>query len=235
MDLAAADLLHRGLRASTHRSYNSAQRHYLKFCDSYNLTPTPADETQLLRYITFCHESNLSFNTIKVYLSAVASLHTYLGLDRPPSNSFRLKLALKAISDNSPLPNQKSPITLQILSNLLALLSCTYDDMLLKAILSFGFFLGLRGSEYTSTPDNLNYPKISQIKFILDHDCITGIEYSIPVTKTRPHGLLVSLGCSNIPTCGLCLMYDYLSFRSKLFGLNPDDLIICIEFWDTCI
>ena len=83
---AASDLtarcqlfLSEGLAPSTRRVYLSAQRHYAQFCRREGrLGPggalVPADKQSLIRYAALLAD-NLHHSSIKVYLSAVRSLH----------------------------------------------------------------------------------------------------------------------------------------------------------------
>ena len=76
--------LTQGLAPSTRHVYLSAQRRYLAFCRQDNQLgpsglPLPADEQFLMRFCTFLADS-LSHASIKVYLSAVRSLHIDNGL-----------------------------------------------------------------------------------------------------------------------------------------------------------
>ena len=76
-----------GLAPSTRRVYLSAQRRYLAFCRQDGRLgpsglPLPADEQFLMRFCTFLADG-LSHASIKVYLSAVRSLHIDSGLPDP--------------------------------------------------------------------------------------------------------------------------------------------------------
>ena len=50
--MRAEHYFHRGLTSTTHRTYSSAQRQYLMFCDTHNLTALPGDENTILLFIT---------------------------------------------------------------------------------------------------------------------------------------------------------------------------------------
>ena len=70
------------------------------------------------------------------------------GYPPPPTDTPRIRLILKAIDENHPGPERKSPIDYKLLSDMLSTLSTSYDDLTWRAALTLGFFGGLRGAEY---------------------------------------------------------------------------------------
>ena len=90
-----------GLAPSTRRVDLSAQRRYVAFChQDGRLSPDgallPADEQSLMRFATSLAD-NLHHSSIKVYLSAVRSLHIDNGLPDPLVNCLQLQRVLKGI------------------------------------------------------------------------------------------------------------------------------------------
>ena len=73
--LHAKQLVKAGVRPSTARTYSSAQKRYVDFCAQYGLLVMPAEEDTLLLYVAYMHCCKLSVGTVKVYLSAIRSLH----------------------------------------------------------------------------------------------------------------------------------------------------------------
>ena len=93
-------LLHR-LATSTYKFYASAQRKCYKFCVQAgklqaNGSPCPADEWTLCVSATFLADS-LRAASIKVYLSAVHSLHIEYGFPDPFLNFPRLQRVVRGI------------------------------------------------------------------------------------------------------------------------------------------
>ena len=91
--------LTQGLAPSTRRVYLSAQRRYLDFCHlDGRLSPEgallPADEQSLMRFASFLADI-LHHSSIKVYLSAVRSLHIDNGLPDPLVNCLQLQRLLR--------------------------------------------------------------------------------------------------------------------------------------------
>ena len=90
-----------GLAPSTRKVYASAQRRFLDFCAQDNsLSPSgsalPASEDMLIRFC--CHLADtLHHSSIKVYLSAIRSLHIEEGLPSPQVGCLRLQRVLWGI------------------------------------------------------------------------------------------------------------------------------------------
>ena len=218
----AGELVSGGLRYRTHVAYNSAQKYYLKFCQLYQLQPIPAAEQQLLRFVAYAHLKGLQPSTIKVYLSAVSSLHTLNGLQAPPTSAYRVKLAIKALADIGPAPSKCSPITYHLLGYIISTLR-GYDLILYKAMLCLGFFGALRGAEYSASMaqnGTLSALCQSHIQFVTT-DGIQGLVLTLPKTKTTSKPIHVTIGCSGTDICAVCSMLQYLQLRHQLTGLHP--------------
>ena len=120
--------------------------------------PIPAQEPTLLLFATHLAISGLSHTTIKVYLSAIHSMHVTTGQHTvfhqqlPP----RLQQVLKGIQWTQAIskpPWVRRPITLDIMKaifNLLLKKSASYDNAMLWAAFCATFFGFLRSSENCS-------------------------------------------------------------------------------------
>ena len=128
------------LKNNTKKTYSSAQTRYVKFCELYNFPIMPVSEDTLLLYIGYLFEQGLSGSSIRVYLSAVRSLHVFSG--KPyPTELHRVKLALKgARTRETPKPIRKQPITIKILKQLLPLLVHRFDKYLMRSVMCLAFF-----------------------------------------------------------------------------------------------
>ena len=121
-DLTARCLffLSQGLAPSTRRVYLSAQRRYAQFCHQEGrLDPggamVPADEQSLMRFAALLAD-NLHHLSIKVYLSAVRSLHIDNGLPDPLVNCLQLQRLLQGIKRvQGSSPPSRLPITVDLL------------------------------------------------------------------------------------------------------------------------
>ena len=92
------NFLLQGLAASTCNSYASGQKTFHDFCTQLGKvhpsgSPCPADEWTLFLFATFLANS-VQHATIKVYLSAVRSLHIEQDFPDPLLNCLRLQRVL---------------------------------------------------------------------------------------------------------------------------------------------
>ena len=110
-------LLAQGLVPSTRRVYLSAQRRYINFCHQdgrvyQDGSLPPADEDTVMRFATML-AANLNHSSIKVYLSAVRSLHIDCGLPDPLVNCLWLQHLLRDIKPvQGPVSPRRLPITI---------------------------------------------------------------------------------------------------------------------------
>ena len=228
LDAAATSLVYSGLRYNTNRTYSSAQKTFFSFCHQFNLCPAPASEKLLLWFIAYMNVRGLSCASLKVYLSAIRSWHVMNGMQIPPINAPRVKLALKAIFEAQPPVSQKAPITYDILSKLMSIMGNSYDDLVWKAVLTMAFYGALRGAEYavqvngSGISAQMTRPLlVSDVQFGIHPNGITYYILHIHQSKTKPHGFQVPIGCSQSAVCSVCTMIAYLSARRGRFGLKP--------------
>ena len=71
------------LTPSTRRSYESAQKCFLLFCQDANFSPTSVSEELLCGYVAFLAKEGLKHTAIKSYLSPVRYVEITLGLPDP--------------------------------------------------------------------------------------------------------------------------------------------------------
>ena len=214
LDEHSKDLVSKGIRATTQNTYNSAQKSYLKFCNLYHLIPLPATEQMILWYIAFMNLKKLSPSTIHVYLSALRSLHVMLEFTLPDVSTPRIKLALKSITEASPPPVQKHPITYSLLCNMFKITPSGIDGQMYRAALALGFFAALRSHEYLVSDSDINSINLSlaHISFA-EEGGLKSMTLSIPKSKNTRHGFSVSVGCSLTDVCAVCCMKLYLKSR----------------------
>ena len=60
-------------------TYSPGQTSYLNFCSMIQHTSIPANKSKILLFVTHLATSGLSYTTIKVYLSAIRSMHVVTG------------------------------------------------------------------------------------------------------------------------------------------------------------
>ena len=96
LELQCHHFLAKGLASSTHSAYLSGQKNFYDFCSQLGKlhqsgSPCPTDEWTLCLFTTFS-ANNVQHSTIKVYLSAVRSLHIEQGFADPLVDCLRLRV-----------------------------------------------------------------------------------------------------------------------------------------------
>ena len=124
-------LMQAALKSNTQKTYSSAQNRFITFCELYNQQIMPASEDTLLMYISYLFEQGLSGSSIRVYLSAVRSLHIFSG-KQYPTELHRVQLAIKGAVRQTPKPIRKLPITFNILKLMLPFLTQRFDKKFLS-------------------------------------------------------------------------------------------------------
>ena len=114
---------HNGLAPSTKSTYSAGQHRFFSFCKSAKLQPMPASESTLLLFATYLANTNISYATIKIYISAIRHLHVTTGM-----HSFfnlqltpRLQQVLKGIQKSQSVtlpPKVHLPITIEMMESI---------------------------------------------------------------------------------------------------------------------
>lgn len=143
------------LASSTQATYSSGVKRFLNFCMEHGVQPLPADKLTLV-YFAVALSRSLTTPTIKVYLSAVGSLHRRQGFKDPTQHNPQLKMILRGMQranlDKTSRPRQ--PITRDTLHKLLYQVRHSHklhkqDKHMLTAAFLLAFFGFLRVSEFT--------------------------------------------------------------------------------------
>ena len=222
-----------GLASSTRKSYASGQKKFYEFCiQAGKLHPTgspcPADEWTLCLFVSFL-TSSIQHSSIKVYLSAVRSLHIEQGFSDPLSNCLRLQRVMRGIkrSQGSPVA-QRLPVTDSILVLIHRALDLSlFDHRMFWAACTLGYFGFLRSAEFTvpslasfSPEIHLSVADIA-VDSQLSPSCI---RLRIKASKTDPfrQGCFVHIGLGKAPVCAVQPLLSYLSVR----GDSPGPLFL---------
>ena len=146
--------LGQGLASSTPSSYTSGQKRFYEFCTQLGKihpsgSPCPADEWTLCFFATFL-ASTVQHSTIKVYLSAVRSLHIDQGFADLLVNCLRLRRVLRGIKrtqgDTSSL---RLPVTDDIMAVIFKALDLNIPDhCMFWAACNLAYFGFLRFAEF---------------------------------------------------------------------------------------
>ena len=141
--------MYQGFAASTRRTYtySSAQQKFINFCDmirhvNSSSSPCPATELTLCLFATFLADSS-RHTSIKVYLSAVRSLHVDKGFTDPLENCLWLQRVVRGIkrSQGSFPANPRLPISCNILRIIHSALDLhSFDDHMFWAACLLAYF-----------------------------------------------------------------------------------------------
>ena len=233
----AKKLMHTGLAKSSRTTYAAGQRRYLHFCRGVRIKPIPTSECALMLFITHLAVANVSYGTIKVYLSAVRHLHICRGLHNHYSQQLtpRLFLILRAIrkrqADSSP-GRKRLPITIQLLGKIRHLLSKhpSYTNITLWAMCCLAFFGFLRVSEFTIPREGAYKPSCHLSLHDISVDSRKKprlLQLFLKQSKTDQfkHGANIYIGATNTALCPVKAVLAYLVKR----GSRPGPLFMTTE------
>ena len=219
----AADLVQDGLRNGTKKTYSTAQKTYMQFCLLHHMVPMPASEMTILRYLAYLHIKKLAPSTIKVYLASLHSLHELNGYPAPDTTAYRIRLALRAITDQGASSKQSSPITFVLLQFIIDNVMHKPNGLLYATMLAVGFFGALRGCEYAAVYSQhglISAPSMDQVQFISDQGRLA-IIYTLKKSKTSDKPIQIPIGCSTHRICAVCLLVEYIRARFAASSYHP--------------
>lgn len=220
----AHHLVQSGIRQSTRRTYSSAQKSYLDFCSKYQLLPIPCTEETVLLFISYLYKNNLKGSSIRVYLSAVRSLHVEEGYGNPLHDYLRVKQALRAIDVLSDKPRKKLPITLDIMTSLYSLLDNSIESKMLWSAFTLAFFGCLRASEVvvrTAFDPNVNLCKNDVSFSCTSQDTIMTVRIKTSKTDKFNKGFNVVISCVPHLACAVCAMKCYMHLNNWYGDYQP--------------
>ena len=204
---------------NTERTYTSAQKRYVKYCNIHGLDPFAANEQTLLWYIAYLYNDGVkNSRSISVYLSAVRALYVDRGMPAPPHRSPRIILALRGVDRSSPPPLQKMPITYDVLLRMSCLVPNQYQDQMMWSAMLVAFFGCLRADEITinlALPEPDKIVKVQDVKWYSSPE-VNYLSLTLKRTKTLLHGIQVVIGCSGTKVCAYCSLKQYLQLRYAL-------------------
>lgn len=217
-----------GIAGSTQKVYQSAKKRYRAFCAVTHLTPLPASEHLLCRFVSSLANENLCHNTIKCYLSGVRHLHVAEGFGDPHISAMaRLEQVLKGIKATQAKGLRRLvrlPITPEILAKLHVVWSGEGEDgCMLWAAAALCFFAFLRSGELT-VPSDSAYDEKAHLCFQdVAVDSLgnpSTLRVRIKASKTDPFrlGVDVYVGRTDSNICPVAAVLTYMTVRGPDTG-----------------
>ena len=203
-----------GLAPSTHKSYNSAKRRFLCFCNQAQLNPLPISETLLCRYVAHLAEEGLAPRTIKAYLSAIRHLQVSMNLSDPkigemPRLEQVLKGAKREFAKKNPDKRERLPITPELLLRMKQVWAKDpkkFENVMLWAACCVCYFGFLRSGEVT-VPSEASYDSsvhLNMADIAIDNaESPSTVKITIKASKTDQFrkGVDIYLGRTHNPLC----------------------------------
>ena len=219
--------MRQGVAPSTQKTYNSAERLFVDFCQRSDRTPLPASESTLILFVAELAQTR-AHSTIRVYLAGVRHLHILNGWANPLENTPRLSLVVKGVRRVKPKrADPRLPITPAILVRIHQGLQqgpmAEFDKVMLWAACTLAFFGFLRCSEFTqasaSSYDSSRHLSNGDVA-VDSREAPTRIAVKIRSSKTDQfcQGATIIIGKGNTTLCPVAAMLQYLSIRPKSTG-----------------
>ena len=213
--------------APSRKVYTSAQHCFLDFCaHDHSLSPSgsalAASEDTLIRFC--CHLADtLHHSSIKVYLSAIRSLHVEEGLPSPLVGCLRLQRVLRGIKHHQGSnKRQRQPITIELMHIIFQSLNFSDNNhTMLWAACCLGFFGFLRAGEFTVN-SHFN-PDIHLTVSDIQADTLVNpgsFRIFIKCSKTDPfrQGCYIYIGAGKRDLCPVRALTQYLHVRGSTPG-----------------
>ena len=220
-----------GLAASTQRTYSSAKKRYVEFCNKHSLPLLPVQEHQLCHFVSYLGDQGLAYSSLKGYLSAIRNLQiSYNYPDPNISGMPKLEQVLRGIKKQNSAAcakRERLPITPDTLVKLRSVWernNIKQDNIMLWAVSSLCFFVFFRAGELTIHAEesydpqtHLNYEDIAMDSFSNP----TIMKVHLKESKTDPYrkGVDIFVGCTHDKLCPIAAVLAYLAKRGNAPGL----------------
>ncbi|XP_057316866.1 uncharacterized protein LOC130657895 [Hydractinia symbiolongicarpus] len=221
---------------NTRRTYLSGHRSYVRFCKSLHIAPYPAVERTLQLYVTF-QARHVTYNTIKVYLSAIQYQSVVLGFSTQIYTMRRLYYVVGGIRRSHPHQRlRRLPITPVHLRDMLRFVGQSgfkpIDKLMWRALILLAFFGHLRVSEYVSPSVKTFDASVNLMATDIFIDSDSNIAtVNIKCFKTDPFrmGFKIRLARIGGELCPVAALENYLLLRDTtpgpLFVLHCGDFV----------
>jgi len=217
------------LASSTRSSYLSRQKKFYDFCAQLGKvhpsgSPCPTDEWTLCLFATFLAKS-VQHSSIKVYLSAVRSLHIEQGFADPLVECLRLRRVLPGIKrTQGDTCSLRLPVTNDILMVIFHALDLSLPDHgMFWVACNLTYFGFLRSAEFT-VPSLASFsPSIHLGVADVAFDSSSSpscLRLRIKALKTDPFckGCFLHIGRGDYPLCAIQSLLAYLTQRGDAPG-----------------
>ena len=218
-----------GPAPSTRKAYTSGQRKLIEFCSKAgklhpNGSPSPTDEWTLCLFVSFLADS-IRHSSVKVYLSAVRSLHIEQSLPDPLLTCPQLQRVLRRVKrSQGSQAAQRLPTTDSLLLVIYRALDLkVFDHCTFWAACMLGYFGFLRSAEFT-VPNLASFSPaihLSVADIAMDsHQSPTCLHVRIKASKTDPfrQGCHIHIGLGRAPLCAVHAFLAYLSVQGNVPG-----------------
>lgn len=144
------------ITAKTQRSYDSATKHYVRFCNVHGVAPFPVDPVWLTQWMNFA-ACLLSIPSVKLYLSAIRSTQIDLGYEWHLTGNMAVRRTFSGLRRRFGDADKaiKVPITLKMLSEMCLHIPgypnpnrMRHNDLLFVAASTIAICGFLRGGEF---------------------------------------------------------------------------------------
>ena len=231
---AADQFFSKGLVQSTIKTYAAGVKRYTAYCARVGKAPLPTSEDLMSGFVATLAKENLSYASIRTYLSAIRYHQIACGCGDPHiSQMSRLEYVLKGIRKDE-AHNQvvrqvrvRQPLTPGILKRLFEVwkkLPIIRDAKMLWAATCLAFFGFLRVGEFTS-PSGTSFDKEIHLSLAdVSVDCSSApsmlfVRLKQSKTDQLRRGVTIVLGKSEqFPLCPLSAVLSYLVVRGKTAG-----------------
>ena len=225
LDTAVQHFFEAGLSTSTHKTYKSAEKRYLQFCNQFSVKPFPASESALCYYVACLGQEGLTHATIKTYLAGVRQIQIAQGFpDLAIQTMPRLRQIIRGVRvEQGKLgraPRTRLPITPAILRKMKKIWE---EQGVSWAASTLAFFAFCRSGEIT-VPCEGGYDPTAHLSFndlAVDNAKLPSqLSMRLKKTKTDPfrEGVRVTIGVTKDDLCPIGAMMAYLVYRGSKDG-----------------
>ena len=143
LDQTWQNLIRNSVARNTTKQYSCGQRKFINFCQNLGVSPCPASEVLLMRFVASISNS-VRGSTIQNYPSTIRFLHISNGFSNPICEYERLKLIVRALKKRSGKVRQRAPVTVAMLRGIFSNLNFNnYNDLLFWTMICCAFLASL--------------------------------------------------------------------------------------------